>query len=177
MTQIQGDEQNPARLVLQKRYAERKDIDDWMFYAGSDSFGLGNPGDLLAVSLHGVVKPRRLVIVKRKGEQHGTVCIYLGGIFPDRDDVSTGCALFCDFRALNGSDDLISTTIPLVELHYVARILGTASVDKPWRSLERWRLPKRERVLVKRIEAALQPLASPIQAFDIDRMRGNNSVH
>jgi hypothetical protein len=171
------DPTEASRKAVAAVYSWRKDIDDWMSYVGGDSYGFGTSGDLLAVSKQGVVKPRQLAIIKRKGDQHGMVCIYLGGIFPDEDDVSTGCALFCDFRACDGSDELPSVTIPFVEFQFIARVLGTASVDKPWRSLERWKLPKREREMIKRIEATLQPVVSPIQAFDIDRMRGNTSVH
>jgi hypothetical protein len=154
-----------------------KDIDDWMWSDGQVPYCLGDAGDLLAVSVHGVVKPRKLAVVKRKTDRLGTLCVYLGGILPDPENLGTLSALFCDLEATANGEKLLSITIPVVELRSIARVLGTAAPDKPWRNLEKWKFPERELTLVQRLEAEQQLLVSPIQAFDITRLQDRTSVH
>jgi hypothetical protein len=162
-----ADKIQPERL--------RKDIEAWIPYAGQEPLGWNETGDQMAVSYSGLLQPRRLAIVRRQGETDGTLSVYLGGVFPDDNVELTGCALFCDFQARG--DELTTLIIPIIELSYVARVLGIVSPGKPWRSLENWKLPKHELALVKRIETELNVFRSPIGAFSLERPGRGQSVH
>jgi hypothetical protein len=169
---VRGDKNQPPQPV-----SAPDDVDGWFHYnGGDDSYGFGEPGDRLAVSKHGLLQPRQLAVMKRKVNCDGILCVYLGGVFPDRGNVDTGCYLFCDYR-VNDQGELPSEAVPFTALHFVVRVIGVAGLNTPWRSLEVWKLPKPERDLVKQLEAQLQPVRGPMQAFDIAMMRGQHSVH
>jgi hypothetical protein len=173
---VRGDKNQPMRLSNFPAITAPDGVDDWLYYAGEGSYGFGEPGDLLAVSKHGLLKPRQLAVMKRKRNRDGVLCVYLGGVFPDHGNVDTGCYLFCDYRA-NDQGELPSESIPFTALQFVARVIGVAGLKMPWRSLEGWKLPKPERELVKQLEAQLQPVRGPMQAFDIAMIQGGRTVH
>jgi hypothetical protein len=174
---LRDDKNQPARLSNSPAIAAPNEVDDWLHYTGDDvSYGFGEPGDRIAVSKHGLLQPRQLAVMKRKGNCDGVLCVYLGGIFPDQDRVDTGCYLFCDYRA-NDEGELPSEAVPFTALHFVARVIGVAGIKTPWRSLEGWKLPEREHELVVQLEAQLQPVRGPMQAFDIAMMQSGSTVH
>jgi hypothetical protein len=156
------------------------------YVAGTGEPALCQPGDVLAVSVQGLVKPRSIVVMGEKSEPFGTICVYLGLFYsPDNTGLEADAAVFCGL----GADDsgLVLDIVPMPELIHVARAVGFVTEGGAFRDLQAWKFPERERGLVEKLAAEAWHLHSfPIAAFDkggMDRRplplshRGSTSVH
>jgi hypothetical protein len=154
-------------ICLSEAYSWRKDIDAWSPFLDASPTPIGEPGDMLAVSARGLIQPRQLVGMGDRARDINTVCVYLGLVAPSEEyGLETMAAVFCDREAdPQNPDCLIWKAIPISEVDFVVRVLGTAAINKPFRDLTAWQFAEHERAIVDRFNPqVLLPLA--LQAFD-----------
>lgn len=176
-------------IRLREAYGWRKDIDCWVPFSESEPSGIWQPGDMVAVSARGFIKPRQLAVIGKTDGSLGIPCVYLGLLPPleESDAFADGGALFCDCIADSRTlHKLPLLTVPLTKIAYVARVIGAVAIGKPFRDLQAWQFAEHERALVEKLESEMSVLIRlPLQVFDNGmpqkplppRIEGGNSVH
>src|SRR5688572_6364454 len=177
-----------AAILLREIYGWRRDIDAWMPYSGAEPSEFESPGDMVAVSVRGFVHPRRLAIISESGGAASVICVYLG-LLPPSDGLPEGAALFCDRLADRESRDrLLLWPVPLTKLAAVARPLGIAAANKPFRDLQAWHLAEHENGLAEKLIETELPMLCPMPLLTFDnggfsrmplpmRVDGGQSIH
>jgi hypothetical protein len=156
-----------AVAIVSANNKHRTAIDAWApFFDNAPHAGVLVSGDLLALSIREPVKPRELCAFTTK-ESYGSVMVYMGqalegSIFHEHLNELRGVkdrvAIFCDRQSVK-----TWVAVPIDDLLFVARIIGRASPEKPYRALRKWAFPSHERGWLQATRK--HALQIPLQSF------------